>query len=88
MNYLVYAAMKQAGLKKECNDLAEKSEALLLKEWRSHGHVHENYCANTGEGCNSASSDKFYHWGALLCIVAMAEAGYIKNFGMPLDDHH
>ena len=48
-------------------------------------HAHENYCANTGEGYNSGNSDKFYHWGALLCVVAMAEAGYIKGFGQPLE---
>ena len=42
------------------------------------------FCANTGEGCNSSNSDKFYHWGALLCVIAMAEAGYIKDFALPL----
>lgn len=74
MNYLVYAAMKQAGLKKECGDLAEKSEALLLKEWRSHGHVHENYCPNEGVGCNVPNSDRFYHWGGLLGYIAIDNA--------------
>ena len=74
MNYLVYAAMKNAGLKKECDDLAEKSEELLLKEWRLHGHVHENYCGDTGMGCNSGSSDKFYHWGGLLAYIAIDNA--------------
>lgn len=74
MNYLVYAAMKNAGLKKECDDLAAKSEELLLKEWRLHGHVHENYCGDTGMGCNSGSSDKFYHWGGLLAYIAIDNA--------------
>ena len=71
MNYLTYEAFKHAGLKKECNDIATKSESLLLKEWRSHGHVHENYCPNTGEGCNVLNSDKFYHWGGLLGYIAI-----------------
>ena len=71
MNFLTYEAMKHAGLKNECNDLAQKSEELLLKEWRSHGHVHENYCPNTGEGCNVLNSDKFYHWGGLLGYIAI-----------------
>ncbi len=74
MNFLAYAAMKHAGLKKECADLARKSEELLLKEWRMHGHVHENYCANEGIGCNSTSSDKFYHWGGLLAYIAIDHA--------------
>ena len=88
LNFLTYMALIRTELADMRRDLAEKSAKLFIKEWTEHRHVHENYCANTGEGCNSASSDKFYHWGALLCIVAMAEAGYIKNFGMPLDDHH
>jgi alpha-galactosidase/6-phospho-beta-glucosidase family protein len=30
------------------------------------GHVHENYCADTGAGCGNENSDAFYHWGGLL----------------------
>ena len=48
---------------------------LLMKEWREHGHVHENYCGNTGEGCNQGRSDRFYHWGGLLGTIALIEAG-------------
>ena len=70
-NYLAYVALKYAGLSQACDDLAKKSEELLLLEWRLHGHVHENYCANTGMGCNSSSSDKFYHWGGLLAYIAI-----------------
>ena len=71
MNYLVYVALKHAGLKKECNDLAERSEQLLLKEWRLHGHVHENYSAIDGMGCGVGNSDKFYHWGGMLAYIAI-----------------
>lgn len=70
-NYLAYAAMKYAGLKKECDDLARKSEELILKEWRLHGHVHENYSGYDGMGCGIRSSDKFYHWGGLLAYIAL-----------------
>ena len=37
-------------------------------------------------GCDSGNSDKFYHWGALLCAIALADAGYIKDFGLPLEE--
>ena len=47
-----------------------------LKEWLEKGHVHENYNADTGEGCDSANSDRFYHWGGLLAMPAMIEADY------------
>ena len=70
-NYLAYAAMKYAGLKKECGDLARKSEELILKEWRLHGHVHENYSCYNGLGCGLVCSDKFYHWGGLLAYIAL-----------------
>ena len=70
-NYLTYAAMKHAGLKKECDDLTRKSEELLLKEWRLHGHVHENYSGYDGMGCGKWNSDKFYHWGGLLAYIAL-----------------
>lgn len=74
MNFLVYLAMKKQGMKAACKDLAEKSLRLLLKEWREHGHIHENYNADTGEGCDSRNSDRFYHWGALLSLIALMDS--------------
>lgn len=70
-NFLAYCAMKHAGLKQPCSDLARKSEELILKEWRLHGHVHENYSCYDGMGCGLHSSDKFYHWGGLLAYIAL-----------------
>ena len=80
MNFLVYLALcrhRHPAAEKARKILAEKSEALLLKEWLEHGHVHENYCANTGEGCNVVNSDRFYHWGALLGLIALMESGFV-----------
>lgn len=72
MNYLVYMALKRRGCVAEAKDLAEGSEHLLLKEWRLHGHVHENYNADTGMGCGGhGASDPFYHWGGLLGYIAI-----------------
>jgi hypothetical protein len=75
MNYLVYLGLCRYDLPKARRALVEKSAALLLKEWRTHGHVHENYCADTGAGCNSNSSDAFYHWGGLLGLIVVMENG-------------
>ena len=75
MNFLVYLGLRRAGLQQAAADLAQKSRALILKEWRAHGHVHENYNADSGEGCDIRSSDKFYHWGGLLGLIALTEAG-------------
>ncbi len=73
MNYLVYLGLRRAGLGAEAKILAEKSAALLLREWREHGHIHENYHAETGMGCGYDHSDRFYHWGALLGLIALQE---------------
>lgn len=73
LNYLTYLAFKKQGCDKECLDLAEKSIHIFEKEWSEHRHVHENYNAITGEGCDSDNSDRFYHWGALLSVIALLE---------------
>lgn len=85
LNFLVYLALTGTVLEDVRHDLAQKSATLFMKEWKEHRHVHENYSAITGEGCDSGNSDKFYHWGALLCVIAMADAGYIKALGQPLE---
>ena len=87
LNFLVYLALARTELADVRRDLADKSAQLFRKEWQEHRHVHENYSAVTGEGCDSGNSDKFYHWGALLCMVALAEAGYVPGLGQPRDEH-
>lgn len=79
MNFLVYVGLRRYGLRAACADLARKSQALLLQEWHTHGHVHENYCALTGQGCNYAHSDALYHWGGLLGALVLIEAGYLPG---------
>ncbi len=74
INFLVYLAFRNhEGLDKAECDLIEKSYKLLMKEWNEHRHVHENYNAITGEGCDVESSDRFYHWGALLGFMKICE---------------
>ena len=79
LNYLTYLALRRHGCRKAATDLAHKSAALFLKEWRAHGHVHENYNGDTGWGCDAKNSDKFYHWGALLALTALTEAGHAAS---------
>lgn len=73
MNYLAYMALNEYDLPEARKGMAEKSGNLILKEWLEKGHVHENYNADTGEGCDSNNSDKFYHWGGLLALIALLE---------------
>jgi len=73
MNYLVYLGLRNYNLPAARKDLAAKSLNLFLSEWNSNGHVHENYNATLGQGDDVTSSDRFYHWGALLGFITHLE---------------
>jgi hypothetical protein len=73
MNYLVYSGLENYPDSAVRREFAQKSYELFLKEWREKGHVHENYNAITGTGDDVTSSDRFYHWGALLGYVEYLE---------------
>ena len=40
-----------------------------MEEWRSKGHVHENYSAVSADSDTIVTTDWFYHWGALLGFI-------------------
>ena len=73
MNYLVYLGLLNYDQPSVRKQLAHKSLALFNKEWTLNGHVHENYNAITGMGDDVTSSDRFYHWGALLGLIDYLE---------------
>jgi hypothetical protein len=75
MNYLVYLGLFNYDDAEVRKEFARKSYSLFLKEWREKGHVHENYNAIAGTGDDVYSSDRFYHWGALLAYVEYMEHG-------------
>ncbi|MBR0463130.1 MAG: hypothetical protein IJJ23_01930 [Clostridia bacterium] len=86
LNFLVYLALQNTVLDDVRKDLAAKSKTIFMKEWTELHHVHENYNAITGEGCDAKNSDKFYHWGALLPLIALAENGYVQGLGGSLEN--
>jgi putative isomerase len=73
MNYLVYLGLEKYDDADTRREFAQKSYDLFLKEWTENGHVHENYNAILGSGDDVMSSDRFYHWGALLGYVEYLE---------------
>jgi hypothetical protein len=73
MNYLVYLGLRNYDAPEMRAEFAQKSYNLFLKEWEGNGHVHENYNAITGTGDDVTSSDRFYHWGALLGFIQYLE---------------
>ncbi|HEX3821064.1 MAG TPA: hypothetical protein VHW45_12050, partial [Candidatus Sulfotelmatobacter sp.] len=84
MNYLVYLGLRNYDDADTRREFATKSYALFAKEWRAHGHVHENYNAISGTGDDVANSDRFYHWGALLGWIEYLEQT-VPSSGTP---HH
>jgi len=73
MNYLVYLGLRNYDQPEVRRQFAQKSFDLFLREWEKNGHVHENYNAITGWGDDVSSSDRFYHWGALLGLIEYIE---------------
>jgi len=84
MNFLVYLGLRMYELPCARADLAERSRRLLMKEFAEKGHVHENYNPDTGEGCDRANSDCFYHWGGLFGLISFVESGVLDGPEMPL----
>ena len=73
MNFLVAEGLRRYRFDEAAHAFARRGLDLLLGEWRSEGHVHENYNAETGDGDDVPNSDPMYTWGALLGYVAMQE---------------
>ena len=76
MNYLVYLGLRnyhQPDIDRARRELSQKSLDLFLSDWRTNGHVHENYNGATGSGDDVSNSDRFYHWGALLGLIDLEE---------------
>lgn len=86
MNFLTYLSLNQYDNVPQARqarlDLVEKSKALLLKSWLAHGHVLENYNAETGDNSVTAGKmggDSFYYWGGLLGTIALMESGFYSR---------
>ncbi|WP_242149111.1 MGH1-like glycoside hydrolase domain-containing protein [Sphingomonas sp. BAUL-RG-20F-R05-02] len=72
MNYLVWKGLGNYHTDLALaarRQLADRSLALFMGEWRSKGHVHENYSAVSADSDTVATTDWFYHWGALLGFI-------------------
>ncbi len=82
MNYLVYRGLLNYDLPEAVEarrQLARKSMDLFLHEWREKGHVHENYSATSDDSDTVHSSDRFYHWGALLGLIGYEQASHQRE---------
>ena len=87
MNYLVYLGLRNYGAPEINQEFARKSFLLFEKEWKANGHVHENYNAITGMGDDVDSSDRFYHWGALLALIEYMQETQAREGAGVLGQH-
>ena len=76
-NFLVYLGLREYDCPEVRQELARKSNALLLKDWLARGYIYENWNSMTGEGDDVPNSDRFYHWGSLLGYISLLENGKI-----------
>lgn len=79
LNFMVYQALKDAGLYNEAKMLAEKGEKMLMFTWEEERRIYENYGATDGLGNSARQSDSFYHWGALLAYMAIDAETFPKE---------
>ncbi len=79
MTFLVYLGLRRVNAREACRRLAENAASLFLKDWRRQRCIYENYCAIRGEGGEVHNADPFYHWGALLAVVALMEEGHLAD---------
>jgi putative isomerase len=59
--------------------MSDKSMNLLMNEWLTKHHVHENYNSETGEGDDVQSSNAYYHWGAFLGMIQMIQNNQVPK---------
>lgn len=85
MNFLVYLGLCNYDLPAAREDLSEKSMKLLMNEWLTKHHVHENYNAESGDGDDVKSSNAYYHWGALLGMIQMIQNNQVSKPLSPLN---
>ena len=57
--------------------LTKQMNALMLSQWREHGHICENYSPR--QDATQCTGQSFYHWGALTGFLSLLEAGFMNG---------
>ncbi len=85
LNFLVYLGLRNYDLPQARRQLAGKSLAMFMHEWRRKGFISENYSALTGTGDDPRlTSTPFYSWGALMGMMSFIEAGQMPAPEVPI----
>ena len=69
MNYLVYQGLRRYGFDVDAGQMAARSVAMFLGDWRRFGYCRENFHGDTGEG----GGHRFQSWGPLFALIGVEE---------------
>lgn len=83
MAYLAVSGLRRYGLTELSRPVVGALLRLFLDEWRTYGHVRENYPAVDGENLTSLQkrSDGLMAWGGLLAYLAFGELADARSDG-------
>jgi glycogen debranching enzyme len=85
LNFLVYLGLRNYDLPAARRDLAKKSMAIFIGEWKRKGFISENYSALTGTGdAPHLTSTPFYAWGVLMGLMSFIEEGQMPPPEAPI----
>jgi mannosylglycerate hydrolase MGH1-like protein len=85
LNFMVYLGLRNYPFPRARQELADKSMAMFLGEWRRKGFISENYSALDGTGDDPhLTSTPFYTWGVLMGMMEFIEAGQMPAPEAPL----
>jgi putative isomerase len=85
LNFLVYLGLRNYDLPAARRELAAKSMAIFLGEWKRKGYISENYSAFTGTGDDPRlTSTPFYCWGVLMGLMGFIEEGQMPAPEAPI----
>jgi glycogen debranching enzyme len=85
LNFMVYLGLRNYPLPRARQELADKSMAMFLGEWRRKGFISENYSALDGTGDDPhLTSTPFYSWGVLMGLMEFIEAGQMPAPETPI----
>lgn len=79
LNFLVYLGLHRYDEETARRQVVEKSLALLLKNWRDHRTVAENFSSIDGSGGVGAHTHPLLTWGGLAALMGLIESGLVQH---------
>ena len=78
VNYLVWQGVKRYATAEVEAAYAQKSVHLFMNNWQANGYCGENFLSLDG----SVGGNRYYTWGALLCLIGVESVVDVGDDGM------